>query len=1008
MSISQKFAMQRGQMNTSTTQSGSFATDELPTDASQSHEDGRTADLNRKLEKGTCVGRYFIISHLGQGGMGVLYKAYDPDLDRQIALKFISVNKKGSQNQTRARSRLMREAQALAQLSHPNVVSVYDVGTFGDDVFIAMELIEGITLSQWMRNRERDYRQVISLFLDIGQGLRAAHESGIVHRDFKPDNVIVGQDQRPRVVDFGLAGTIDGENDQSRKSVWTEEQFQQLAQSDVDSSVDWHSISKRRMLHVRLTRYGTIMGTPRYMAPEQHIGLETNERTDQFAFCLVLYQALYGKLAFRADKKNQIRKAVLKGELESRTAHPPVPQWVHDVVLRGLSVVSCQRYPDMKSLLEELSKNPELEKEQLREIRRRATRVGGGAFLLSLAIFALLNVFTSEDALCSGADEQFNRVWNNKRARLAEAAFIGTGKPYAVSAWQHVQEHLLKYGQTWTAMHTAACRATRVTGEQSEELLDLRIDCLDRCLEKFDALAELFVQADSQIVEKSVQAAQSLRPLSRCANRTALSSPIKPPADEKTKREVEKIQKSLARVQALENIGKIQAGLELARELFHNAREVAYEPLVASTQYWLGRIQEKVGDFEAAEKNQSQAYWKALAMGQDRLSAQAANSLINHLGYVQTKFKRAKQWKMNARAVIRRLGTEDVLLADWHTSVGSLHYAELKYKEALEHHQEALEIRIRLYGQTHPQVAESLNNVGACLDCLGDYTQAIGYYKRALRIRQNTLGPDHPDVGQSLYNLGFVSVEQGAFTQAILFFGQSRSIYERSVGIDHYVLGIIHSNLGGVFRKRKEFNLANEHYRESLRILIASLGPDHSDVATCLSLMGSLAEELGQHSLSRSHLTRALNIRQKVFGADHPKTAEAYAGLASLALATDRSEEGEALYNKAISIMEKHYGQDHPKIAGVLFERAKHLVKHGQKKAALRWLQRSMVICQSRTCDSFSVPQMRFLLAKLLWNQGRDKSGALALAQKAKVEFLLLENTHNYISQVEKWLLDRG
>ncbi len=160
------------------------------------------------LGRGVAVGRYVVLDRIGAGGMGVVYAAYDPELDRRVALKLLRPDRFGGDA---GRLRLLREAQALARLTHPNVVAVYDVGTFGDRVFVAMELVEGETLRQWLRAEPRSprpWREVLERFLPAGRGLAAAHAAGLVHRDFKPENVLLGRDGRARVVDFGLAKAL--------------------------------------------------------------------------------------------------------------------------------------------------------------------------------------------------------------------------------------------------------------------------------------------------------------------------------------------------------------------------------------------------------------------------------------------------------------------------------------------------------------------------------------------------------------------------------------------------------------------------------------------------------------------------------------------------------------------------------------------------------------------------------------------------------------------------------
>jgi serine/threonine protein kinase len=281
----------------------------------------------RTLTIGDRVGRYLVLSALGAGGMGVVFSAYDPQLDRKVALKLLRAGI--TYNTKDARTRLRREAQAIAQLSHPNVVGVYDVGsTEEDDLYIAMEFVEGDTLTTWLKAYPRTWREILDVFLQAARGLMAAHSVGLLHRDFKPDNVLVGHDGRVRVTDFGLA-----------RSVMTpEEGLKHLPEVGA--------------LSVDLTATGTVLGTPRYMAPEQLTGPDIDARADQFSFCVALYEALYGTHPLPgATSVSMLDKG------DAAIAPPDntkVPAYVARLVMRGLQRERQHRYPGMATLMNDL------------------------------------------------------------------------------------------------------------------------------------------------------------------------------------------------------------------------------------------------------------------------------------------------------------------------------------------------------------------------------------------------------------------------------------------------------------------------------------------------------------------------------------------------------------------------------------------------------------------------------------------------------------------------------
>ncbi|MCA9678315.1 MAG: protein kinase, partial [Myxococcales bacterium] len=283
---------------------------------------------------GDTIGRYIILARLGAGGMGVVFTAYDPQLDRKVALKLLRTGSGLAEGE--ARARLVREAQAIAQLSHPNVVAVYDVGTADSgDVYIAMEFVEGETLTSWLGHWERSWREILEMFFQAGRGLAAAHARGLMHRDFKPDNVLVGLDGRVRVTDFGLARSVIDH---------VEELSKDRPRPDLAA------------LRVTLTATGAVLGTPRYMAPEQLRGATADARSDQFSFCIALYEALYGTHPLPGDS---VIEMVQHG---AEPTPPPVdtkvPPSIGRTLMRGLSIEPVKRYSTMSALLVELTPPP--------------------------------------------------------------------------------------------------------------------------------------------------------------------------------------------------------------------------------------------------------------------------------------------------------------------------------------------------------------------------------------------------------------------------------------------------------------------------------------------------------------------------------------------------------------------------------------------------------------------------------------------------------------------------
>jgi anti-sigma factor RsiW len=358
------------------------------------------------LPRGTNVGRFVLLDCLGRGGMAVVYAAYDPELDRKVAIKLLRTDLPAAGSPTEPGAQLLSEAQAMARLSHPNVIVVYDVGTFQDQVFLAMEFVRGSDLRGWLGERVRSWREILEIFLRAGEGLAAAHRSGLVHRDFKPDNVLVGQDGQLRVTDFGLARALRPPKPEGDPS----------PSSAAAPMVQYHS---------------ALSGTPLYIAPEQWRGARADERSDQFSFCVALFEALYRQAPYPG------RTSVsFTGALPEPTEGTSVPGWTRRVLQRGLSVAPERRYPSMQHLLDALSTG-------LRRGRYGA-RIAVGVFVLlgiGLSAYQVVRVSAARkvemdlaravDLFRANAEEQEKLFEANAQASLSKEYLLeALGKAY--------------------------------------------------------------------------------------------------------------------------------------------------------------------------------------------------------------------------------------------------------------------------------------------------------------------------------------------------------------------------------------------------------------------------------------------------------------------------------------------------------------------------------------------------------------------------------------------------
>ena len=291
-----------------------------------------------RLSPGTRIGRYCIQEEVGRGGMGVVYLAIDETLQRKVALKVVCIPSERRAKLKRTKDRIVREAQALARLDHPNVVGLYDVGSFAQGLYLAMEFVDGNNVKSWLSKRKRTWQEIVDVFVKAGHGLVAAHDAGLVHRDFKASNVLVGKDGKVRVVDFGLARTVD---------------------DSTTSSLPKTSTPKGSMLGKRITQTNVILGTAGYMSPEQLQKGAVGSWSDQFSFCVTLYESLYGHRPYPGFDVVQLADSFGRGRIV-----PPVkgsrkvPKRILKVLERGLSIDPAERFPTMESLLTEIQREP--------------------------------------------------------------------------------------------------------------------------------------------------------------------------------------------------------------------------------------------------------------------------------------------------------------------------------------------------------------------------------------------------------------------------------------------------------------------------------------------------------------------------------------------------------------------------------------------------------------------------------------------------------------------------
>ncbi len=922
-------------------------------DALSTVADGAAATAQRqkvRLPRGSAVGRYIVLDRLGKGGMGVVYKAYDPELDRQVAVKVVRVLARSDRAEFRARDRLLREAQALAQLSHPNVIAVYDVGTCNDDLYIAMELVEGKTLKKWLHERKPTRREVIEVCMAAGRGLAAAHRARLAHRDFKPENVIVGDDGRVRVLDFGLARALDPDAtllaDTGDSSLGDSSSDLQATAGDGDpttaaarptSGVELDELqSGERRLREPLTEVGRVMGTPRYMAPEQHLGEKVDELSDQFSFCVVLYEALYGKRPFLGGSRFQLKHDVTTGRIQDPPAGVRIPKRLRRLVLRGLSVSRAERYPNMDALLQELAKEPGA-------IRRRVVYAGVVAALAGIALFGLLRSAGNSSAMCAGGRRNLVGAWDDKVGDRVHAAFLATGRPYADDTFRRVDEALRAYGDSWVAAYRDACEATHVRGSQSETLLDLRMRCLDQKLDELRALTDLFAgSTDAALLNRAVQAVSGLGAVQACADVEALTAQVPVPSDPEVQTRVAAVRKKLARVRALAQAGRYEDGLALASGVTADARDTHYPVVIAEALLQLSRMQQQTGDVESAEATLKQTVPIASRAKYDKGVALALVELVDVVGFAEAHYAEGVALSVAADGALLRAGDDPNLRVNLCGYLGKIYGRHGDFDEARAQFDRAIAIKQELFGAQSSELAISYNNLGNVFWEQGERDEAGKLYQQAADMFEATLGRDHPLVARALTNLGNVAVAGGNYEKARAYYERAVRIKERTLGANHPSLAASLTNMGEAFKRMGRFDDALEYHQRALAIL------------------------------TRAH------------GDAHPYVGAALVNIGSVYYMTHRDREALEAYQRALGAFTKPLGPEHPHVAYALTGIGDSYLALGELDEAIPPLERALRIRENADVGGTDMAETRFALAEALWDARRDRKRAVQLAKLAR------------------------
>jgi eukaryotic-like serine/threonine-protein kinase len=893
-----------------------------------------------KLARGTNLGRYVLLDPIGKGGLGVVYAAYDPQLDRKVALKLLRPRANSSATASEGKARLLREAQAMARLSHPNVVAVHDVGVHEDQVFIAMDLVEGETLTTWKARQKRTPHEVLDIFLQAGRGLAAAHAANLVHRDFKPDNVLIDQNGRALVMDFGLARAADI-GDQSEVPP-SPEAPTQLGR---DSAA----------LAVPLTGVGIVMGTPGYAAPEQLRGDAADALSDQFSFCASLYEALYGELPFAGNTLGSYAAAIEQSGARPVMPAGRVPARLRRILLKGMSLTPGDRFKSLDDLLRELCKDT-------RRTLRWVLLPAGVLLVCSAAFLGLRQYRLRREGECEDSAGRLAGTWDPEVKAKIHRAFAATGKPFAQDAWNGVSGALDSYASIWTSMRDEACAETRLRNQQTEEVFFLRMVCFERERAGLKALIDVLTQADGSIVENAVVAVQSLEKPNACSNLAALrAEPNAIPTDPARAARFANFRGRLAEATALYDAGQYEKVIPLATALAADCDATAERWFQAEALFILGGSQRRSDNFTSSAQAFSQAYVSATSSRNEAVAARSASSLVEISTYLG-KSEDAQLWSSLAQAVIAEIGGSDELEADLLLRQANASFLRGDYSDAVSDSARALDLAKRVFGPDDRRTVSILNTVAIATTVEGRWTEGMELSRQVATATEKALGPDHPLTSLFLAN-----------------YGQS---------------------LGGLGRALE----GNEVCKRSLTIATHSTGNDSDYTANALTCLARSARYLGEldQALASAKRIVAIYERRQPVDAQRPPNGLDEVGLAWLA--KGRYAEALQALEKSVAMRERTHGPDHVELQDALDGAGRAYLGLHQPMKAIPLLERAVRLRQRGLAEPGQLGATLFALARARSEAKGSAKFARDLAVQARDELAKYPWWASTLQQVDAWL----
>ena len=898
----------------------------------------------------SAIDRFTLLEGIGAGGMGTVYAAYDPRLDRKVALKLLRDDlDAGTDGGRQGQGRLLREARAMARLSHPNVGAVHDVGVYTPTedapplVWIAMEFIDGEGLRQWCLRATPSAAEILDAYVQMGRGLAAAHTAGLVHRDVKPDNAMRDASGRVRVLDFGLARPLGEEHRAS------DVDLELLAELDVET----------------FTQTGALVGTPAYMAPEQFDGGVADARSDQYGFCVALFEALWRVRPHAGSSIPAIAAQRRAGVVVDPPRRRDVPAGVRAVLLRGLATDPDQRWPSMDALLVALQGG--------RPARRSVVLFGGVA---AVAVAGALVLASRERDACVDADDAVGATWGAAAADRVRAAFAIDERPFVPATTERVIATLDRYTEMLGAAYRDACVATHETRVQSTELLDRRTACLDTRRTQLGALVGLFEGADAALIERATIAATGLDPIEPCAQRTSLLAVV--PTDPASADEVAQIDAELAKAAAARIAGRLVQARELAEPALRRAQATAYRPIVARAHLELAAAEGALGLEDEALVEATEAHFLGAATDQYDVAARAAALATEALPTESTSGPVAQLWHRAGTSAALRLEDGELIGADIDVRYGAFLLSLTHAAEATPVLDRAIEVLQRRLGPDAQELwdAELLRARVWVMAERIDEAHAIA--EQAQAHAEAHLAGDPTRLAAVLGSVAQIFQFTGDAAAALPVDRRALELALANLGVDHPTTNVIRVDLGGLFYRSGE----REAAAEILAVAVDSTSRrgDGDAHARALHMHAIALKGLRRYDEALAAETRSLDwYRERMPDAPRMRVSS-YMTLGNIQLLRDDNAAAESAYLAALDLVERHDLREHRVM--VQSDHANFLFQTGRAAEAVTRLEAMLAEMRAAHAPAYELAQYEFDLARALWREGSDRPRAHAVATR--------------------------